>query len=254
MKNYKTTLSVLTLLSFAVFFTSCDDEDETTVPPASTEQMLSFHMHTNVGNKKAYYDSVYTDATGRKFNLTDFRYYISNIILIKNDNSEYPLTGKVLLVNPNENEYDLAKVPVGSYKGFKFSLGLDSATNHKDPATYPSSDPLSIQTPSIHWSWNSGYIFIKIEGNCDTTLAANGPVNYPFFFHCGLDINRRIIDFSSDAFTVTSGQDLELGVIFDVLDVLNNVDLRTENATHTMDNMPLATKIVNNTALGFELE
>jgi hypothetical protein len=255
MKKNRILIPAFALMAFATIFTGCDKEDEDTPPPTpSTEQMLSIHMHTKVGNQLANYNTVYTDASGRKFNISDFRYYISNIILIKSDNSEYPISGKVLLINPNDDLYNLAKVPVGSYKGFKFTLGLDSATNHMDPATYPSSDPLSIQTPSIHWSWNSGYIFLKMEGLCDTTLAANGTPDYQYFFDCGLDQNKRLIDFSNDAFTVTSGQDLELAMDFRVLDLLNNVDLRTENSTHTMDNMPLATKIMDNASQSFNLE
>jgi hypothetical protein len=40
-------------------------------------------------------------------------------------------------------------VPVGNYKGFKFTVGLDSATNHKDPTLYSASNPLII-TKSIY--------------------------------------------------------------------------------------------------------
>ncbi len=254
MKSKQIKITLLALLFSGTIFTACNKDEDDPAPTPSTEQMLSFHLHTNVGNQKAHFDSVYTDAMGRKFNMTDFRYYLSNIILIKSDNSEYPLTGKVLLVSPQENEYSLMKVPVGDYKGFKFTLGLDSMTNHSDPAVYASTDPLAIQTPSMHWAWNSGYLFLKMEGNCDTTIAANGNANYPYLFHCGLDENKRIIDFTTDPFTITTGQDYEIGIIFNILDVLNNVDLRTENATHTMDNLPLATKIMDNASLVFVLE
>ncbi len=256
MKKYKLILlTAVALMAASSVFTGCkDDEDETPTPTPNTEQKLSFHLHSMVGTSAASYGVEYLHTSGRKFNIADFRYYISNIVLIKNDGSQLPLTGKVILVNPATNEYELSQVPVGSYKGFTFMLGLDSAANHSDPTTYPASNPLSIQSPGIHWDWNSGYIFMKVEGNVDTTLAANGPLDFQYFYHIGMDDFRRTIDFSTSAFTVVSGSNYEIGIEFDLLEMLNNVDMRTENETHTMNNMPLAMKIADNWQDAFELE
>lgn len=251
MNNNKIMITaVVALLTTATIFTGCKKDDDE-ASPANTQQKLTMHIHTNVGSSTAVYGTQYQDATGRKFKISDLRYYLSNIILIKSDGSEYPLTNKVLLVNPATEDYELANVPIGSYKGFKFIIGLDSATNHSDPTTYAATSPLAIQTPAIHWSWNSGYIFMKIEGQVDTTLANTGTPNYDMFYHIGLDSYKRTIDFSNEAFTVTSGSDQEIAVKFDLLSALNNVDMRTENATHTMDNMMLATKVANNWVSAF---
>ncbi len=255
MKKNKLVLAAVAMFAMATIFNGCKkDEDDAVVTPPNTEQKLSFHLHTMVGSQAAAYGTQYQDATGRKFNVSDLRYYISNIVLIKSDGGLLPLTGKVILANPATNEYELGNVPVGSYKGFKFIVGLDSATNHSDPTVYAASNPLSIQSPSIHWSWNSGYIFMKIEGVVDTTLASNGALDYQYFYHIGLDSFKRTVDFSSEEFTVASGSDYEIGIEFDLLKVLSNVDMRTENSTHTMDNMPLATKIANNWESAFEIE
>lgn len=242
------------LLTFATILTGCKKEKVDETPAPNTEQKFSFHLHTKIGSNAAAYGVQYQDASGRKFNIADFRYYISNIILIKNDGSEYPLTGKVILANPANNEYELGNIPVASYKGFKFMLGLDSTTNHSDPTIYLADNPLSIQSPGIHWSWNSGYIFMKVEGQVDTTLAATGPLDLEYFYHVGLDNLKRTIDFSTSAFTVVSGSDYEVGMEFDLLAALNNVDMRTENETHSFNNVPLATKIADNWQGAFELE
>ena len=239
----------LTVLSF----TACK-KDTAEEPTPSTEQNLSFHLHSKVGTHEANYDSTFLTASGRQFTVTDYRMYISNIVLIKNDGSELPITGKVLLTNPETEEYSLGMVPVGNYKGFKFILGLDSTTNHSDPSTYASSDPLSVQTPSIHWSWNSGYIFWKVEGKVDTTVAQNGPVVVDYFYHIGMDSFKRNIDFSTEAFSVVSGQDQLVHLAFNLNEALSNVDMTSELMTHTMDNLPLATKIANNWQAAFSVE
>ena len=258
MKNSTKKISTLfaLLMATSVFLISCkkDKEDAAETTPESTEQNLTFHLHTQVGNQLANYSTTYTQASGRKFILSDFRYYLSNIVLIKEDGSELPLSGKVILAKPSVQDYSLGAVPVGNYKGFRFIVGLDSVTNHKDPTTYAAGNPLAIQTPTMHWSWSSGYLFFKVEGMCDTTAAANGAANYPFFFHIGMDGYKRNINYNSNAFSVLSGQDKEIALVFDLQKVLLNVNLRTENATHTKDNMMLASKIANNFATAMSVE
>lgn len=256
MKNNKISLTLLiALVGATVFFTGCSDEDDPTPKAtASTEQKLSFHLHTMVGNTAAAYGVDFQDAGGRKFNLGDFQYYISNIVLIKSNGSELPLSGKVVLANPARRAYELGIVPVGNYNGFKFILGLDSVTNHGDPTLYNADHPLAIQSPGVHWTWNSGYIFMKVEGFVDTTLAANGPADLEYFYHVGMDAQKRLIDFSTSAFTVTSGLDYEIGLEFDLLEILHNVDMRTENETHTFNNLPLAVKIADNWQGAFSIE
>jgi hypothetical protein len=245
----KTLFALLFLFSFSLaIFSGCKDDD------AEENGMLHLHLHTMVGSAAANYTATFQNAAGRKFNIGDFRYYISNIVLIKQDGSEYPFTGKVLLVDPATHEYELGSIPAGSYKGFKFLVGLDSLTNHSDPTTYSSGNPLAIQTPGIHWSWNSGYIFMKVEGFVDTTAAASGTPDYEYFYHIGMDMLKRTIDFSNKSFTVEGGKENEIVMEFDLLDMLSNVDMRTENQTHTMDNMMLAQKIANNWQSAFSVE
>ena len=250
MKNNNLLMPVAAaLLAFTLLFAGCKKEEV-----KSTEQNLSLHMHMKVGANAAAYATEYTNASGRKFNLSNLRFYLSNFVLVKNDGSQLPLTNKVVLASPAVHDYDLGKVPVGDYKGFKFMVGLDSITNHKDPTVYSADNPLAIQSPAIHWSWNSGYIFMMIEGLVDSTAASTGSPDYEFFYHIGMDALSRSIDYSTSAFSVVSGTDKEIAMEFDLLQALTNVDMRTQNATHTMDNMPLAMMIADNWEGAFSLE
>ena len=241
---------LITLAVSTLFFTACKKDKYS--KPAESE--LSFHLHTLVGNTAANYTDIFTDNTGRKFNIADCRYYISNIVLIKDDGTEFPLTDKALLASPSQKEYSLGNVPVGKYKGFRFLMGLDSVTNHDDPAGYAASNPLSYQNPTIHWGWNNGYIFMEFVGKFDSTVAATGNPVADYFYHIGFDDLKRTIDFSNSPFEITTDAGLEIGILFDLKKVLNNVDLRTEFGTHTMDNMPLAVKIANNWQGAYSIE
>ncbi len=236
---------LLTIIAFGIF--SCEKDGK-------NSSALSFHLHTMVGTTPAAYGVTFQTSEGRKFTLSDFRYYISNIELIKNDGDVVSLAGKVLLAGPSQHTYEIGDVPTGNYKGFRFVLGLDSITNHKDPTTYESDEPLAIQSPGIHWSWNSGYIFMKMEGQVDTTQAHSGTPNFDFFYHIGLDQMKRTIDFSTSGFKVTGDNENEIGLEIDFLKIMTSVDMRTESETHTFNNLPLATKIADNWQSAFSLE
>lgn len=218
---------------------------------AAQKQVVNFHWHSQVGTDDAAYGVNYT-SNGIRFKLTDWRYYASNFVLINEDGTEYPIADKVFLINIANSDYSLDSVPVGNYRGYKFVVGLDSATNHKDPTTYDAGNPLAIQSPSIHWAWNSGYIFIKIEGKYDSTIAQNGTLDQPFFFHVGTDNLKKTVDMTDQPFTVKADGSTTLHIEMDMLKILENINLRTENATHTMDNMPLAMKVANNLPGAFE--
>lgn len=186
------------------------------------------------------------------------RFYMSNIRLIKSDGSEYPLTGQYQLIDLSKSHFHLGEVPVGDYKGLKFSVGLDSATNHMDPTVYPSTNPLAMQSPNMHWSWNSGYIFMMVEGSCDTTVANTdvltlGQYSHSMFYHLGMDMLLRNVDLSNSAFSIVSGTDKYVSIQMDMNEFFTGVDLKTENQTHTMDNMMVATKTANNISTMFSI-
>ena len=84
MKTKKLVFSILLVSSVIFLASSCKkDKDEETIEPTATEQNLKLHIHTQVGNQLADYTSTFAQASGRKFILADFRYYISGIVLIK---------------------------------------------------------------------------------------------------------------------------------------------------------------------------
>jgi uncharacterized repeat protein (TIGR04052 family) len=112
----------------------------------------------------------------------DFRLYLHDIRLVDSVGSEVPvaLTGDqkwqyqntVLLDFEDKtgpcggttqtNAQVVGKVPNGGkrWKGVRFKIGVPFALNHADPATAPS--PLNLT--SLFWTWQSGYKFLRIEG------------------------------------------------------------------------------------------
>ena len=142
-------ISILTI----AFFGACKkDKEIEEVVDVKTIQTAKLHVHNTVGNQAVNYSTIYTDNLGKRFNISLFRYYITNLKFIKDDGTEILSSTKTILVNPDIADYTLGDFPVGSYKGIKFTIGVDSVSNHSDPTLLPESNPLSIQTPPMHWS------------------------------------------------------------------------------------------------------
>lgn len=215
-------------------------------PPSSGEitTNVKLHIHHKVGANQMHLDSVYTAGNGRKFKFTSAHFYLGQVMFDQEgtwETADIPYA----IIEPGTMGYTFEGFPVAHYHGFDCLIGIDSVTNHSDPSTYAATHPLAPQSPSMHWSWNAGYIFIRLEGMCDTTAGMTGTVDAPFTFHVGTDAMKQSLSFTKH-FDAKASVDNEIHMTADWLRFLDNVDLRTENSTHTMNNMPLATKISGN--------
>ncbi len=132
----------------------------------------------------------YTNASGESFSISLLQYFVSNIELISADGKVYtvPQDSSYFLIkqaNPQTQTIQL-NVPEGRYAKIKFVLGIDSVRNTKplskrtgvlDPSSYEGAE-------NMYWSWNSGYIFFKMEGN---KITENPSVaGKKFRYHIGL--------------------------------------------------------------------
>jgi hypothetical protein len=72
-------------------------------------------------------------------------------------------------------------VPEGEYKTISFLLGVDSLRSTRDISQRTGVlDPTTVGG-DMYWSWNSGYVFFKLEGNS----AASTSVGGSFIYHIG---------------------------------------------------------------------
>jgi hypothetical protein len=270
MKN--TIFKSLFIAAIAIVLVSCKKKKEemptpilipaTPIVPIDTTiktQMLSLSIANMANGKPADFSSIFTTSTGVRYKIESLRYYISNIRLVKADGSELPIKDKYLLVNPAMVNYPLGAVPVGDYKGIRFGVGVDSAANHADNTKYPTTHPLAMQSPSIYWSWKSGYIFMMFEGNCDTTDTQTDVLTYnqfskSFFYHIGMDMLYSQVDLSTSAFSVGNvPKEIKLEANLD--NFFTNIDLKKENMTHSMGaGAPLAIKAKGNIPTMFSIK
>lgn len=245
---------MLALVSL-VSVTSCEKDDDDDHNHGDGTGHMHVYFNNKIGTDALAYNTEYTGTNGRDFTFSLNQYYISNVKLVDHDGNEVALAGQYLLVKTGEtNELEFEDLPAGHYHQLKFDVGIDSATNHADPSTYAATNPLAPQTPSMHWSWNSGYIFVKLEGLVDTTAAKTGPVDGNWEMHVGMDSYKTTVTLDIDK-EVTADSHPGLNVNLNATALFNNIDLGgADLATHTMDNMDLAMRLKANLATAFSAE
>jgi len=254
MKNYTNkSIFLLSVMIAALFICDCGEHRKSPRPNSNTGLPFHLMIRATVGDADLIYASVYHSAASRAFAVTDFRYYISNVAAIRDDGTEQKLPCSVILVDPRQRNYDLGTLPEGSYKGLRFIVGLDSAVNHCDPTVFEKGNPLAIQTPSMHWDWNSGYLFTKIEGKVDTSKKGNEPPNTEFFYHIGMDPMKRSIEIPIN-FVVGKSSTNSLRLKCDLAAILGCINPRSEISTHSFDNQQLAARIADRMQAAFSPE
>lgn len=124
-------------------------------------------------------DSTYHNAVGEAFNVTTFRYYLSNFSVTTAEGSVIKLPATYYLVdeaNASSRTVVVDGIPDGSYTAMSFLIGVDSLTQ----VGGPQNGALDVVN-GMYWSWNSGYINAKFEG---TSPVSSAPGNI-LQFHIG---------------------------------------------------------------------
>jgi hypothetical protein len=148
------------------------------------------HFQNVVGTQELKLnDTQYTNAAGEKFNVTTFNYFVSNIRFERKDGSEYivPRDSTYYLIKqsaPSSKNIKL-RVPEGEYTAVAFIIGVDSVMSTSDLTHRTGALDISGgMLDGMYWTWNSGYLFVKLEGNSEQAKA-DMTGQHKFRYHIG---------------------------------------------------------------------
>ncbi|HNU87603.1 MAG TPA: hypothetical protein PKJ94_04915 [Ferruginibacter sp.] len=124
----------------------------------------------------------YTNAAGESFKVTKLKYYVSNFKFTNANGTVYtvPQNESYFLIdesNAASHEAELS-IPEGEYTSVSFVLGVDSLRNTMDVSQRTGVLDVSGAATDMYWSWNSGYIFFRMDGTSPSIAAAGNVFQY----------------------------------------------------------------------------
>lgn len=166
------------LCVFGLIVSACKDPEITTPDSPVSERwdtitnysgliipetgVLNINVNYEFGGEPIVFNTkTYINAAKDSFNVREIKHYFSNVTLVNHLGKTIHLNNYHLMdaSNQNTSQIAIANVPPGNYKSVSVLLGVDSIRNHSglqegalDPAW------------SMFWTWNTGYIFFRING------------------------------------------------------------------------------------------
>ncbi|MES2477613.1 MAG: MbnP family protein [Bacteroidota bacterium] len=139
---------------------------------STAQKKVTLTIKHMLGTTPFAFSKTATNNLGQSFNITRVDYYISQITIIHDGGMLMTVPNKYILATGSSyvNE-DLGTFAVTNVEGIKFYIGVETPTNNADPSLWPSTHPLALRSPSMHWGWSSGYRFIALEGKAGSSLA-----------------------------------------------------------------------------------
>lgn len=207
-------------------------EDQVT-PPLPPVNELAVTVQPVYGGETLWLDSTYVTSEGYKVRFTDLKFYLENI------RSGSNLLKDVALFDYRERGIHLLRV-IGNAVDFPTldaNIGVDASINHNDPVGFDPASALYISNANdMHWDWNPGYIFFKVEAKVDTLDNGIEEFNHNVVFHIGLDENLKTLSISNMQWQ-DQGDVQILPLKLDLLAFLGSgpdaIDLKDEYTSHS---------------------
>lgn len=242
---------------------------------AQTDVELRFHNVVGKQDLKLN-DSRYTNAAGENFSITTFNYFVSNIRFQAKDSSEYvvPQDSTYYLIkqsDPTSKNIKL-RVPANEYKAVTFIIGVDSVMSTSDLTHRTGALDISGgMLDGMYWTWNSGYLFVKFEGDSEQAKV-DMTGQHKFRYHIGgyggykkpslNNIKKVTLDLASNSGSSKGAGPVVISIQADVLKIFdgpkqlriadNSTVMFGEQSKHVADNYSRMFSIISAEPSGHE--
>ena len=240
-------LLILSMVSLFFVLSSCKDKVEGEPCEPVTGQ-LSVTIQPVFGSEVLYLDSTYMTVEGYGVQFTDLKFFAEDVRgpisqLMDASFFNYRESGTALFT---------AEGSPDDFATLEGNLGVQSSLNNSDPAAFPNDNVLNISNSGgMHWGWNPGYIFMKVEARVDTIPDGNDLFDHSVVFHIGKNENLQTFSFSNINWQQTSDMSYNFPLKLDMQKFLENgsqtIDLQTEHTSHTSPGLEaLSLKVIQN--------
>lgn len=227
---------------------SCNNKQPHEVDPEELEIKARVNIVPNYDGVPLEFNQNYTTQEGYTIEFTKLNFIMTNF---KNDGIQLFESG----VYKFEENKRLLWEGAGNYAtfdSFSANIGVDSTQNHEDPSARESDDPLFIlNSGDMHWGWNTGYIFVMIEGKADTSAMQDGSGMTNFAYHIGNDQMLRSVNLQGLDWEKVTSNLFETNIKLDLNKVFNgetqDIDIKNERTSHTNPGqIALSEKVIEN--------
>lgn len=173
---------ILAAFSATLFLFSCRSKEDP-ITPAQGNGNMKIEFTNVVGNEAmTLYDGInltnkwYRNAAGDSFQISVYKYYVSNVQLHSADGKTYTEPESYHLISQddaNSRKFVLSDVPAGNYTSISYMIGVDSARNVSGAQTGALDPGLG-----MIWDWRTGYIMAKMEGMSPTSMAVDKKLTF----------------------------------------------------------------------------
>lgn len=237
----------LQLIALILLLAACNkDEPVAEVPVAISLQHLAGSSTLALGTQVS-------TPLGETVTFIIFKYYLSNFSVVYTNGSEHKINESYFLVDEaNVASKNISiNVPEGQVKELRFWVGVDSARNVSGVQT-GALDPAN----GMFWTWNSGYIFAKLEGRSPVSPAPLTAVTYHIGgFRTGQNALRQISIPLTTVMDVNNSSRYTITLTAEVMKWFRaKTDISIATEPTTMEPGALAMKVADNYAQMFALK
>ena len=233
------------ILLFTLVWTTgfCFSYSNTSFPPAKKIILVFHHM---IGKEELVLGNATKNIWGENMTVQKFKYYVSNFSLTDVSGKSVALPVQFFLIDEADSASKTITltIPDIAFNKIEFLLGVDSMRNVSGIQT-GALDPAK----GMFWTWNSGYIMAKLEGESPLANAAGNRFTYHIGgFRFGINTVRKI------SLPVAVIQKNEIHINADINQWFkSNAEIRIAetNTCHTPG--PLAIKFADNYANMFSI-
>lgn len=205
-----------------LFLQACKKDDNPDTGDTTTSGMATFHAEFQCTGVEDHEDLVlnetYVNPNGDSVSFSEVRYWLSNIELVREDGSVWTEKNSYRLIErsaANKREEFMFDIPTGKYKAIRFGIGVDKDRNSSIDSIQGELDV----NKGMSWTWNTGYIFFKTEGNYYNSDSMS---QEPWKYHIGMDANYQTIELAFPAtINVESGKEVHMHTVLRILSLFS---------------------------------
>jgi hypothetical protein len=228
----KKTIILFSIIATIIIAHSCKKDSA----PDSGKGNLKIEFDHQVNGAAMQYNKDYVNAAGETMKFTLFKYFISNVSLVRTDGTVYTLPKDECyylieeLASGANPLITLNNIPTGEYKEVRFIVGVDSLKN-----CAPLNERTGVLDPAtsgMYWAWNSGYIFMKVEGKSPVVAGHPDATGDNFIYHIGLfggyssptvnNVKSIALSKSGETAKVSSSISPQVHIVVDVMEIFKN--------------------------------